>query len=176
MVTMAPKVRAICKCLLPDWFHSGIVPEETLNKSAINPVSAHANFFFSSLDALVARFSRSLRRLSATDRLVKTAGVAGYAQCVLVPELAMRLVKLDMSVDDEGARQIMRDSMNIGQRLHPEGNDVVPVAAGFEGITAQSDEDEDEDEEEEEEDELDEDDETGDGEENEHGEHTDDVE
>ncbi|KAK9854701.1 uncharacterized protein MYU51_003941 [Penicillium brevicompactum] len=128
------------------------------------------------LDALVDRFSRSLRRLSATDRLVKTAGVAGYAQCVLVPELAMRLVKQDMSVDDEGARQIMRESMHIGQRLHPEGNDVVPVAAGFEGITAQSHEDEeDEKEGEEEEDELDEDDETGDGEESEHGEHTDDV-
>ena len=93
----------------------------------------------------------------------------------------MRLVKQDMNVDDEGARQIMRESMHIGQRLHPEGNDVVPVAAGFEGITAQSDEDEEEDEEEgeeeeEEEDELDGDDETGDGEENEHGEHTDDVE
>lgn len=88
----------------------------------------------------------------------------------------MRLVKQDMSVDDEGARQIMRESMHIGQRLHPEGNDVVPVAAGFEGITAQSHEDEeDEKEGEEEEDELDEDDETGDGEESEHGEHTDDV-
>lgn len=80
------------------------------------------------LDAVVARFSRSLRRLAATDRIVKTAGVAGYAQCVLVPELAMRLVKQDMDVDDETARQIMRDSMDIGQRLNPEINDVVPVS------------------------------------------------
>lgn len=126
---------------------------------------------FSSLDAIVARFSRSLRRLSATDRLVKTAGVAGYAQCVLVPELAMRLVKQDMGVDDEGARQIMRDSMHIGQRLNPEANDVVPVSAGLEDDTALSDEsDEDE-----EEDELDEDDEDGDDEEIEHGGNTDDA-
>ncbi|CAG8262812.1 unnamed protein product [Penicillium salamii] len=104
------------------------------------------------LDAVIARFSRSLRRLAATDRIVKTAGVAGYAQCVLVPELAMRLVKQDMGVDDEEARQIMRESMDIGQKLNPEANDVVPVPAGLDGLglVAQSD-DEEEDEEEEEE-------------------------
>jgi len=73
-----------------------------------------------------------LRRLATTDRIVKTAGVAGYAQCVLVPELAMRLVEQDMNVGEEAARQIMRDSMEIGQRLNPELNDVVPVLAGEE--------------------------------------------
>jgi hypothetical protein len=56
--------------------------------------------------------------------------VAGYAQSVIVPELAMRLVAQDMNVDDENARQIMRDSMEIGERLNPELNDVVPVPAG----------------------------------------------
>lgn len=94
------------------------------------------------LDAVVARFSRSLRRLAATDRIVKTAGVAGYAQCVLVPELAMRLVKQDMDVDDETARQIMRDSMDIGQRLNPEVNDVVPLSSDPKDALV-SDEDED---------------------------------
>lgn len=68
-----------------------------------------------------------MRRLAATDGIVKKAGVAGYAQSVLVPELAVRLVKEDMGVDDEGARQILRDSIDIGQKLNPAMDDVVPV-------------------------------------------------
>ena len=68
-----------------------------------------------------------MRRLAASDEIVKKAGVAGYAQSVLVPELAVRLVKEDMGVDDEGARQILRDSLDIGQRLNPAMDDVVPV-------------------------------------------------
>jgi hypothetical protein len=96
------------------------------------------------LDAVVGRFSRPLRRLATTDRIVKTAGVAGYAQCVLVPELAMRLVKEDMDVGDDSARQIMRDSMDIGQMLNPEVNDVVPVTAEIEDSDAEDVEDEDE--------------------------------
>ena len=51
----------------------------------------------------------------------------GYTQSVLVPELAMRLVKEDMNVSDEIARQIMRDSINIGELLNANPDDVVPV-------------------------------------------------
>jgi len=47
-------------------------------------------------------FSRTLRRLAATDNLINTAGVTGYAQAVLVPELSVLLVKEDMGVDDQG--------------------------------------------------------------------------
>lgn len=68
-----------------------------------------------------------LRRLAANDEIVKKAGVAGYAQCVLVPELALRLVKEDMKVDEESARQILRDSIDIGHRLNPAMDDVVPI-------------------------------------------------
>lgn len=82
---------------------------------------------FYRLQAIVDRFSLRMRRLAATDEIVKKAGVAGYAQSVLVPELAVRLVKEDMGVDDEGARQILRDSIDLGQRLHPAMDDVVPV-------------------------------------------------
>lgn len=53
--------------------------------------------------------------------------MAGYAQSVLVPELAVRLVKEDMGVDDDSARQILRDSIEIGQRLNPALDDVVPI-------------------------------------------------
>lgn len=73
------------------------------------------------------RFALRLRRLATSDHLVKTAGVAGYAQSVLVPELAVRLVKEDMGVSDDAARQILRESIHIGHKLNPAVNDVVPI-------------------------------------------------
>lgn len=82
---------------------------------------------FLRLHIVSSRFSRHLRRLAAFDHIVKTAGVAGYAQSVLVPELAMRLVKEDMGVSDESARKIMRESITIGEKMNPALNDVVHV-------------------------------------------------
>ncbi|KAE8151883.1 RTC4-like domain-containing protein [Aspergillus avenaceus] len=79
------------------------------------------------LQALTERFSRKLRRLAVDDHIVKTAGVVGYAQAVLVPELAVRLVKEDMAVSDDVARQILRESIDIGEKLNPAQNDVVPI-------------------------------------------------
>lgn len=73
------------------------------------------------------RFSASLRRLATSDNIIKTAGVAGYAQSVLVPELAVRLVKEDMGVDADSARQILRDSIDLGQKLNPALDDEVPI-------------------------------------------------
>lgn len=80
------------------------------------------------LQAVTTHFAPQLRRLAAADHIVKTAGVAGYAQAVLVPELAVRFVKEDMNVDDDQtARQILRDSISIGEKLNAQLNDVVPV-------------------------------------------------
>ena len=73
------------------------------------------------------RFSVKLRRLSTNDKIVQAAGVAGYAQSVLVPELAAQLVKEDMGVSDEVARQILRDSIDLGEKLNPAVDDYVPV-------------------------------------------------
>ncbi|KAJ6190659.1 hypothetical protein N7519_000680 [Penicillium mononematosum] len=75
---------------------------------------------------IIRRFSVVVRRLATTDDLIKTAGVAGYTQSVLVPELAVLLVKDDMKVTDEDARRIMRESMDIGHRVNPDRN-VVPI-------------------------------------------------
>jgi hypothetical protein len=88
---------------------------------------------FDRLQALTARFSRKLRRLAVSDHIVKSAGVVGYAQNVLVPELAVRLVKEDMGVNDETARQILRDSIEIGEKLNFALNDKVPVPEDVEG-------------------------------------------
>jgi hypothetical protein len=72
------------------------------------------------------RFSVSVRRLALTDDLIQAVGVAGYTQSVLAPELAVLMVKDDMKVNDEDARQILRESMEIGNRINPDHN-VVPV-------------------------------------------------
>ncbi|KGO47469.1 hypothetical protein PEX1_033940 [Penicillium expansum] len=78
------------------------------------------------LETIIRRFSVVVRRLATTDELIKTAGVAGYTQSVLVPELAVLMVKDDMKVNDEEARRIMRESMDIGGRVNPDLN-VVPI-------------------------------------------------
>jgi len=109
---MGRKVRVGCKCLV--------------SLSRINFI-VYSCLTLSRLNAVTTRFSNKLRRLSATDNLVKTAGVAGYAQAVLVPELAVLLVKEDMNVSDEEARQILRESIDIGEKLNAAPNDVVPI-------------------------------------------------
>lgn len=55
------------------------------------------------------------------------AGPVGYAQEVLVPELAVRLVKEDMGVNEETARQILRETIDLGEKVNPALNDKVPV-------------------------------------------------
>ncbi|KAL6229907.1 hypothetical protein BDW75DRAFT_84081 [Aspergillus navahoensis] len=82
------------------------------------------------LQRITTRYSRKLRRLAAEDHIVKQAGVVGYTQAVLVPELAIRLIKEDMGVDDASARKIMRDSIDIGEKMNPAPNDFVPVEEG----------------------------------------------
>jgi len=46
-------------------------------------------------------------------------------QAVLVPELAVLLVKEDMGVDDEEARGILQESIEIGDLLNEEEEEVI---------------------------------------------------
>lgn len=89
------------------------------------------------LQALNKHFSRKIYRLATNDPIANKAGVVGYAQSVLVPELAMRLVREDMNVDDETARQIMRESIDIGEKMNPAPNDVVPMPEEADGADNQ---------------------------------------
>lgn len=76
----------------------------------------------------MSKFSPKLRRLAASDKLISSSGVTGYVQAVLVPELAVMLVKEDMSVDDdERAREILRESVEIGDLLNEEEDEVVQL-------------------------------------------------
>ncbi len=73
----------------------------------------------------MSNFSSQIRRLAATDKLISSGGVSGYVQTVLVPELAVLLVKEDMRVDDETARVILQESIQIGDLLNEEEEEVI---------------------------------------------------
>ncbi|KAJ6122704.1 hypothetical protein N7512_005169 [Penicillium capsulatum] len=79
------------------------------------------------LEAVMDRFSVKMGRLAKFDPIIQKAGPAVYAQSVLVPELAVRLVKEDMNVDDDAARQILRESIKLGEKVNPAPDDVVPI-------------------------------------------------
>jgi hypothetical protein len=78
------------------------------------------------MDAITTHFSTSLRRLSTSDPLVSAGGgISAFVQAVLVPELAVRMVMDDMSVDEEGARGILIESAEIGSLLCEEEDEWV---------------------------------------------------
>jgi hypothetical protein len=53
------------------------------------------------------------------DPLLRMVGVGAYVVTVLVPELAVMLIKEDMKVDDdETAPQILQNSAGPGETLH----------------------------------------------------------
>lgn len=81
------------------------------------------------------RLSKQLDHASRKGDLIRDAGVGGYVQAVLVPELTILLVKEDFSIaeDDEKARQIMNDSLEIGMLLHGEEEDAI-VQEDEEGV------------------------------------------
>ena len=64
-----------------------------------------------------------IRRLLARDKIMASLSPAGYVQAVLVPEIGLRLVMEDMHVEQDEARQIMRESKAIGDLLNEEQED-----------------------------------------------------
>ncbi|KAI4090532.1 MAG: hypothetical protein LQ344_004673 [Seirophora lacunosa] len=81
------------------------------------------------MDYLMSTFASRIRRRAATDRLVSAAGVAGFVQTVLAPELVVMLVKDDMRVDDEQARVILEESSEVGHLLNEEEDETIKDAA-----------------------------------------------
>ena len=76
-------------------------------------------------DNIMSRFASKLRRLAASDKLISSGGVSRYVQAVLVPELAVLLVKDDMKVDEEKAREVLRESVEIGNLLNEEEDEII---------------------------------------------------
>ena len=73
----------------------------------------------------MSRFARKLRQLAASDKLISSGGVSGYVQAVLIPELAVLLIKDDMKVDEEKAREVLRESVDIGILLNEEEDEMI---------------------------------------------------
>ena len=74
---------------------------------------------------ILAAFSPTLRRLAATDKLIADGGVSAYVQAVLAPEMAVSLVREDMNVDGDRAREILRESEVIGNLINEEEDEIV---------------------------------------------------
>ena len=67
---------------------------------------------------IIAEFKSELRRSAVTHQLLRTTGVADYIITVLVPEIAVMLIKADMRACDEDARRILQKSTRLGETLH----------------------------------------------------------
>ncbi|KAI1131746.1 RTC4-like domain-containing protein [Nemania abortiva] len=68
-----------------------------------------------------------IRRRAVEDKLISARSYTGYVQSVLVPELTVRLIMEDMSVTEERARDVLEESVEIGELLHEEARDVVRI-------------------------------------------------
>jgi len=79
---------------------------------------------------IMSRFASKLRRLAASDKLISSGGVSGFVQAVLVPELAVLLVMDDLNVDLERAREVLRDSAEIGNLLNEEEDEHIRDPVG----------------------------------------------
>ncbi|KAI1333239.1 hypothetical protein F5Y16DRAFT_355208 [Xylariaceae sp. FL0255] len=69
--------------------------------------------------------SSTIRMRAVEDRLISARSYTGYVQSVLVPELTVRLIMEDMSIAEEKARQVLQESVEIGELLYEETRDVV---------------------------------------------------
>ena len=80
------------------------------------------------LDYAMSKYASRIRRLAGSDGLISAGGVAGFVQAVLAPELAVMLVKDDMNVDEEQAREILKESSEVGNLLNEEEDEMIKDA------------------------------------------------
>lgn len=84
------------------------------------------------MEHILGHLSDALRDASRTDSLImaagRDAGLSGFVQGVLVPELAADLIMEDMRVSREEACSILGASKELGELLNEEERDVVVIA------------------------------------------------
>ncbi|KAH7137184.1 RTC4-like domain-containing protein [Dactylonectria estremocensis] len=69
-------------------------------------------------DYLVGEFGDLLKEMAVSDRVIAGRGSASFIECVLVAELAVRMIQEDMDVTTEEARVIMEESKTLGEMIH----------------------------------------------------------
>ena len=113
-----------CTCAWPSLSDLRVIPSSLLSfptRASCLILTAHR------FENLTSNFASKLRRLATSDKVILNGGVAAYIQAVLAPELAVMLVMDDMRTDEEDARAILRDSMDIGNLLNEEEDDIIDV-------------------------------------------------
>jgi hypothetical protein len=71
------------------------------------------------------KFTPLLKKRMVVDRLMAARGFTPYVEYVVVPEVAVRLIMEDMNCEVERAREIMSESLGVGELLSEEIKDVV---------------------------------------------------
>lgn len=81
---------------------------------------------------IISTFGSRLRDVAEEDVVMRSAGVSNYVRSVLVPELAMMLIKDDMGIAhdaDERAKVIMNESAEMGDLTNPQDEDNIKQEA-----------------------------------------------
>jgi hypothetical protein len=71
------------------------------------------------------KFTPLLKKRMVVDRLMAARGFTPYVEYVVVPEVAIRLIMEDMNCEAERAREIMSESLGVGELLSEEIKEVV---------------------------------------------------
>jgi hypothetical protein len=75
---------------------------------------------------IATHMSETLKQELKRDKVARAAGVGGYVNAVLVPELAVRLVMEDMGLaDEQRARDVLSESSNVGILLNADDENVI---------------------------------------------------
>lgn len=79
------------------------------------------------LEYIMHEFGVKIKGLAVTDSVMASMGPSGYVQAVLVPELAVRLIMEDMDVKEDRAREIVKESEEVGGLVNVEEEERVIV-------------------------------------------------
>jgi hypothetical protein len=71
------------------------------------------------------KFTPLLKRRMVVDRLMAARGFTPYVEYVVVPEVAIKLIMEDMKCEADRAREIMSESLEVGELLSEEIKDIV---------------------------------------------------
>lgn len=76
-------------------------------------------------ESIMKKFTPLLKKRIVKDRLIAARGVTGFVQSVLVPEVTVLLIMEDMNIDNKQAREVLANSVCIGELVHEEIKDFV---------------------------------------------------
>lgn len=71
-------------------------------------------------EAVTGTFSNLLRKRAPADTRISGRGYTGFVQSVLVPELAVKLIQEDLSLEEDQARDVLKESRAVGEILNDE--------------------------------------------------------